>query len=568
MPFNTKKLLIFVLSFIFTFVIFSSVALAKNAYVFSITGGTAGQRAEAFSSLEESSFDWTFGVDVYPTTKVTIARSSRYWPDPLIPTCIYPLDVDPNHYLFTNEYNDVLGYAEYPSGNVTLRQYYPGTELASGPLFYEVVHHEADHARIWFVFMMRAGVTISINEDQAPAIADWYEIVTAGISPGLVNGSWYYMPCESHAEWARVAYGVVSKMVNQEPRTYLADPGGVLAVRAWHNKWCNGNTTTSSTTTTTTKPTTTTTTTVPTTTTTTKPTTTTTIPTTTTTTLPPSEPKTIFKDVPEDFWAAREIYYCYDMGYFWGYTDGNFGPYDEILVGQVNKVLGTPSSIGYWETATRKFVSDKANTPLFGRNDWTIGLYDSITRAQVAVLLFNRDFQARNPSATDTLIGYWDRSSAEVKYLDTYAKNARLTVTKEKLVQLYNKWGQIFGIRADMALAQAIKETGHFAYGGIVQWTDNNFCGLGATGSAAPAQFKTAELGVIAHYAHLACYAFPTDLAIAQCSKTYDPRHDHTIYHRLNPNSGKTIWSQLNGVWAVPGICYAQDIAVIANRFK
>ena len=58
----------------------------------------------------------------------------------------------------------------------------------------------------------------------------------------------------------------------------------------------------------------------------------------------------------------------------------------------------------------------------------------------------------------------------------------KLTGTPEELVRAYYEEAEHEGVRADVALAQAFKETGFFAYGGDVDWKQNNFCGLGATG--------------------------------------------------------------------------------------
>ena len=57
----------------------------------------------------------------------------------------------------------------------------------------------------------------------------------------------------------------------------------------------------------------------------------------------------------------------------------------------------------------------------------------------------------------------------------------KLTGTPEELVHAYYEEAEHEGVRPDLALAQAFKETGFFAYGGDVDWKQNNFCGLGAT---------------------------------------------------------------------------------------
>ena len=131
----------------------------------------------------------------------------------------------------------------------------------------------------------------------------------------------------------------------------------------------------------------------------------------------------------------------------------------------------------------------------------------------------------------------------------------------EKLAKLYIKFGKIFGIRADLAWAQMCHETRFLDYGGIVKPEWNNFAGIGVTErSGVGNRFETIELGVIAHFAHLAWY-IKSKHVNEYCNKTYDPRH-FGLRHRYNGNHSL---ERLNGAWSVPGTTYAQKIAEIAN---
>ena len=58
----------------------------------------------------------------------------------------------------------------------------------------------------------------------------------------------------------------------------------------------------------------------------------------------------------------------------------------------------------------------------------------------------------------------------------------KLACTVEEIVRYYYAEAGREGIRPDVALCQALKETGFFAYGGDVLPSQNNFCGLGTTG--------------------------------------------------------------------------------------
>ena len=132
----------------------------------------------------------------------------------------------------------------------------------------------------------------------------------------------------------------------------------------------------------------------------------------------------------------------------------------------------------------------------------------------------------------------------------------KLNCTIEQIVSYYYAEAGREGIRPDVALCQALKETGFFGYGGDVSPRQNNFCGLGATGNhVAGASFATPELGVRAHIQHLLAYASLT----RPSQSIVDPRYDHvcsiaSIHGRI------TQWTGLNGVWAVPGKHYGEDI--------
>lgn len=89
------------------------------------------------------------------------------------------------------------------------------------------------------------------------------------------------------------------------------------------------------------------------------------------------------------------------------------------------------------------------------------------------------------------------------------SKEYKLNCTLSELVNLYLSEGEIEGIRGDIAFAQACVETGYFKYGGIVNWDQNNYCGLGAldgNGSGKCATFETPQIGVRAHIQHLKAY--------------------------------------------------------------
>jgi len=141
------------------------------------------------------------------------------------------------------------------------------------------------------------------------------------------------------------------------------------------------------------------------------------------------------------------------------------------------------------------------------------------------------------------------------------------------VAQYYLDLGEIYGIRGDIAFCQAAKETGWWKYGNLVQAYQNNYCGLGATGSPATGEESLygANPGRVWYIAgvHGAIFATPADGVEAQIQHLYaycctdplpegrdivDPRF--TLVSRgIAPN-----WQDLNGRWAVPGVGYGESI--------
>lgn len=121
---------------------------------------------------------------------------------------------------------------------------------------------------------------------------------------------------------------------------------------------------------------------------------------------------------------------------------------------------------------------------------------------------------------------------------------------------LYLEQGPHAGVRAEIAFAQALKETNHFQFTGIARPEWNNPAGLGVTGAPDVGnRFATKRDGVIAHLQHLLMYFTPAHTPY--CTPQVDQRH---FAHRGYPND----ITQLDGRWAVPGVGYGQSIAAIA----
>ena len=196
------------------------------------------------------------------------------------------------------------------------------------------------------------------------------------------------------------------------------------------------------------------------------------------------------------------------------------------------------------------------------------------TRAEAAALLFN-------VMGTDTagLNGRFLGDSSDLVRMFREATNGddgKFTVPLEQLAKLYVQYGRRFGIRADMAWAQMIHETGYGQYGGDVDPAQNNMVGIGATGGGVPGNsFATAELGVIAHYVHLAWYLYPEHMSDPDCvlvtqpadgpiTTPGDPRHFVQTDGSVHKGNVRTVYD-LSGKWA-PGATYGSAVQSLASK--
>lgn len=134
-------------------------------------------------------------------------------------------------------------------------------------------------------------------------------------------------------------------------------------------------------------------------------------------------------------------------------------------------------------------------------------------------------------------------------------KNLPIGCSMGEIVDLYWEEAEREGIRPDMALSQALLETGFFNFGGSVEPWQHNYCGLGTIGGGVQgAAFRTPQEGVRAHIQHLLAYT-SHDLPK---TKLIDPRYDKA--HNLRLQKGLiTKWSGLNWTWAMGGE-YAEKI--------
>lgn len=161
-------------------------------------------------------------------------------------------------------------------------------------------------------------------------------------------------------------------------------------------------------------------------------------------------------------------------------------------------------------------------------------------------------------------------ATLHVSQMVAYAKkcngNPKLpNCSLEELAQLFIEEATVEGVRPEVAWAQSLKETGYFAYGGIVLPEQNNYAGIGALNGNSQGQaasFESPRLGVRAQIQHLKAYA-STEALKQPC---VDPRFNLV-------KRGSAIYVEWlgagdnpNGVgWAYPGKGYGADIIKILN---
>ncbi len=167
--------------------------------------------------------------------------------------------------------------------------------------------------------------------------------------------------------------------------------------------------------------------------------------------------------------------------------------------------------------------------------------------------------------------------SAAVKYADIniisstkitaedaakWAKSKNATDSFISLADIYWEYYKSCGnVNPAIAYVQAAKETGYGRFGGVINETYNNPCGMKTSSGGndydpnAHMKFNSWDEGVQAHLDHLALYAGATGYPK---SNTYDPRHFVTIKGRA-----KTV-NALGGNWA-PSSTYGEEVNKMYN---
>jgi hypothetical protein len=251
------------------------------AQAWTVTGGTAEQRADVAVVLESITFpsvEWV-EAQVGPVHVGILDHYSPWW------------ELDPA--ALVDEFPAGAAGVAGPGYIYICASYQPGPST----FFREIVAHEWAH-QVWFGLVWLGN----------GATTEWKHRVVEGFSPPPNPADWYQNYVESHAEQLRVAMFPPTMYLSQSPRTELNILGNE-AVLAFHHKYIDGP--------------------PPTTTTTLPPSPPTTAPpaTTTTTTYTPPPRGDPFPDVTSvdaELWAAA--WWAKDTGIFLGYPNGHLEP--------------------------------------------------------------------------------------------------------------------------------------------------------------------------------------------------------------------------------------------------
>jgi N-acetylmuramoyl-L-alanine amidase len=154
------------------------------------------------------------------------------------------------------------------------------------------------------------------------------------------------------------------------------------------------------------------------------------------------------------------------------------------------------------------------------------------------------------------------RPSASVARAQAWARAHHATPTFVRLARLYWQLAPSRHVRPEVAYAQAAKETAFGHFGGVLDASFHNPCGLKRSAGGrnddphAHERFRTWRRGVAAHVDHLALYAGAPGYPRAH---TPDPRHFAFLR-----GDAPTV-ERLGSAWA-PSSSYGREIVPLARQ--
>lgn len=128
------------------------------------------------------------------------------------------------------------------------------------------------------------------------------------------------------------------------------------------------------------------------------------------------------------------------------------------------------------------------------------------------------------------------------------------------IAEAYYRIGERYGIRGDVALCQAVIETGWFTFSGGTAVTpdQHNYCGLGVTRLGLRGHsFADIEEGITAQMQHL--YAYATNSPLPKGERRIDPRFQY-VKRATAPR-----WADLDNRWAASSTYGASILKLYAQ---
>lgn len=149
------------------------------------------------------------------------------------------------------------------------------------------------------------------------------------------------------------------------------------------------------------------------------------------------------------------------------------------------------------------------------------------------------------PALTNARTPIFGNPEIEVDHMYAYVKRHNPEFSRE-VAEAFHYIGRRYGIRGDIALCQAIIETGWFRFdnGTAVRPEAHNYCGLGVKKRGDEGcSFKSVEEGVTAMIQHLYAYACSDKLPAGE--SMIDPRFNYVS------RGCASTWEKLAGRWAM-----------------
>ena len=178
----------------------------------------------------------------------------------------------------------------------------------------------------------------------------------------------------------------------------------------------------------------------------------------------------------------------------------------------------------YFDLVTGKMATDT----------WIEGSYYGKDGVKTEVSLSSYRIEGNTNTNVEQMVEFY------LRYSPIQYPAAQLSVggapTLYSFAQIYYEESEKLGIRAEVAWAQSMLETGYLQFGGQVSIEQFNFAGLGATdGGASGADFSSygingVRMGVRAQIQHLKAYASPNADSEIPSAEIVDPR-----FHLVSP---------------------------------